>query len=286
MMRLLIGVVVGLSVGCSGAGGTSSVPRAVADGWSAKWCQASPGNTKEQLIPRLRAARNIAWARRVADGHKITIGRLRLGPIDVLQMPGELFIEARRSERRNAGLVNFQCHEAQRWCARDYQIEQFEDAFRACTAMRVRVPASEHLAAGDMDFKHPGQVKLIEISLAVPAEVDLVAHEVVQVEEDTRRCFFAQSVEELRFIHVGVGHVDINSAVLEKYRNVQTRNDSGDFRHQLAKRGRVERHRQADAGVDSGIRAAIDPEGGEVLAVPKWPIVRGGVGHPLQMLDV
>jgi hypothetical protein len=50
-------------------------------------------NTKQQLIPRLRAARNIAWARRVADGHKLTIGRLRLGPIDVLQMPGELFIE-------------------------------------------------------------------------------------------------------------------------------------------------------------------------------------------------
>lgn len=50
-------------------------------------------DTKQQLIPRLRAARNIAWARRVADGHKITIGRLRLGPIDILQMPGELFIE-------------------------------------------------------------------------------------------------------------------------------------------------------------------------------------------------
>jgi hypothetical protein len=50
-------------------------------------------DAKQQLIPRLRAARNIAWARRVADGHKITIGRLRLGPIDILQMPGELFVE-------------------------------------------------------------------------------------------------------------------------------------------------------------------------------------------------
>jgi hypothetical protein len=49
--------------------------------------------TKQQLIPRLRAARNIAWARRATDGHKITIGRLRIGPIDILQMPGELFIE-------------------------------------------------------------------------------------------------------------------------------------------------------------------------------------------------
>jgi hypothetical protein len=50
-------------------------------------------DTKQKLVPRLRAARNIAWARRVADGHKITIGRLRIGPIDILQMPGELFIE-------------------------------------------------------------------------------------------------------------------------------------------------------------------------------------------------
>ena len=51
-------------------------------------------NDKDQkLIPRLRAARNIAWARRMAEGHKITIGRLRMGPIDVLQMPGELFVE-------------------------------------------------------------------------------------------------------------------------------------------------------------------------------------------------
>jgi hypothetical protein len=50
-------------------------------------------NTKEKLIPRLRAARNIAWARWVADGHKITIGRLRMGPIDILLMPGELFVE-------------------------------------------------------------------------------------------------------------------------------------------------------------------------------------------------
>ncbi len=37
-------------------------------------------NDKEKLIPRLRAARNIAWARRATDGHKITIARLRLGP--------------------------------------------------------------------------------------------------------------------------------------------------------------------------------------------------------------
>lgn len=50
-------------------------------------------DTKEQLIPRLRAARNIAFARWVNEGHKATVGRLRMGPIDILQMPGELFVE-------------------------------------------------------------------------------------------------------------------------------------------------------------------------------------------------
>jgi hypothetical protein len=45
------------------------------------------------VLPRLRAARNIAWAQRATDGPAITIGRLRLGPIDILHMPGELFVE-------------------------------------------------------------------------------------------------------------------------------------------------------------------------------------------------
>ncbi len=42
---------------------------------------------------RLRAARDIAWARRVRAGHEITVARLRLGSIDILHLPGELFIE-------------------------------------------------------------------------------------------------------------------------------------------------------------------------------------------------
>jgi hypothetical protein len=50
-------------------------------------------NESAALIPRLRAARNIAWAKRATDGPAITIGRLRLGPIDILHMPGELFVE-------------------------------------------------------------------------------------------------------------------------------------------------------------------------------------------------
>ncbi|HVT28600.1 MAG TPA: hypothetical protein VHE81_11355 [Lacipirellulaceae bacterium] len=80
--------------------------------------EATLHNKSEKLIPRLRAARNIAWAQRAKDGPPITIARLRLnkpsrstngqqvkpspagrgqgeGPssIDILFMPGEPFVE-------------------------------------------------------------------------------------------------------------------------------------------------------------------------------------------------
>jgi hypothetical protein len=46
-----------------------------------------------QPRPRLQAARDIAWARRSQQGHAIFIARLRLGPVDILHLPGELFVE-------------------------------------------------------------------------------------------------------------------------------------------------------------------------------------------------
>jgi hypothetical protein len=48
---------------------------------------------KLPIAQRVRAARDIAWAKRTQEGHAITVGRLRLGPIDILHLPGELFIE-------------------------------------------------------------------------------------------------------------------------------------------------------------------------------------------------
>jgi hypothetical protein len=42
---------------------------------------------------RLRAARNLVWARRCEAGEKIDITCLRVGPAYVLHMPGELFVE-------------------------------------------------------------------------------------------------------------------------------------------------------------------------------------------------
>jgi hypothetical protein len=50
-------------------------------------------NASAGEAPRLRAARDIAWARRVNNRHAISVGRLRLGPIDILHLPGELFVE-------------------------------------------------------------------------------------------------------------------------------------------------------------------------------------------------
>jgi hypothetical protein len=48
---------------------------------------------KAEPLARLRAARNLAWAQRCAAGETIDLTRLALGPIAVLHMPGELFVE-------------------------------------------------------------------------------------------------------------------------------------------------------------------------------------------------
>jgi hypothetical protein len=50
-------------------------------------------DAKLPVAERLRAARNLAWARRCDGGHKIDIACLKIGPAYVLHMPGELFVE-------------------------------------------------------------------------------------------------------------------------------------------------------------------------------------------------
>ena len=42
---------------------------------------------------RLSAVRFLAWLRRCQAGHKITLGRLRIGHVDILHLPGELFVQ-------------------------------------------------------------------------------------------------------------------------------------------------------------------------------------------------
>jgi hypothetical protein len=50
-------------------------------------------DTKLPMAQRVRAARDMAWARRTVEGNANTIARLRLGSIDILHLPGELFVE-------------------------------------------------------------------------------------------------------------------------------------------------------------------------------------------------
>lgn len=50
-------------------------------------------NAKIAPMHRIQAAREIAWADRCVAGNRITVARLRLGDIDILHLPGELFVE-------------------------------------------------------------------------------------------------------------------------------------------------------------------------------------------------
>ena len=50
-------------------------------------------NPQIDEVKRLQAARAIAWGRRCEAGETIEIARLRLGPVEILHLPGELFVE-------------------------------------------------------------------------------------------------------------------------------------------------------------------------------------------------
>jgi hypothetical protein len=54
------------------------------------------GRVADEKLPaaeRMKAARNLAWARRCEAGEKLDLSCLKVGPAYVLHMPGELFIE-------------------------------------------------------------------------------------------------------------------------------------------------------------------------------------------------
>jgi hypothetical protein len=55
---------------------------------------------KAGLRARLSAARNLAWAARCAAGETIDVTCLALGPIAILHMPGELFVEYQLAAQR------------------------------------------------------------------------------------------------------------------------------------------------------------------------------------------
>ncbi|MCI0462237.1 MAG: hypothetical protein L0Z62_35235 [Gemmataceae bacterium] len=61
--------------------------------YSVKALKAQVADEKLKELERLRAARNLVWARRCESGEKIEITCLRIGPAYVLHLPGELFVE-------------------------------------------------------------------------------------------------------------------------------------------------------------------------------------------------
>jgi hypothetical protein len=54
---------------------------------------ATLANDKAPESDRLRAARDLTFLRRCLEGRKITLSRLRIGKVDLLHLPGELFVE-------------------------------------------------------------------------------------------------------------------------------------------------------------------------------------------------
>jgi hypothetical protein len=50
-------------------------------------------NSSANTVERLRAVRDVAFARRMAEGHLVPLTCLRLGTASIVHMPGELFVE-------------------------------------------------------------------------------------------------------------------------------------------------------------------------------------------------
>ncbi len=57
-------------------------------------------NPEAKVKERIRAARDLAFLRRTRDGHKVDLSCLRLGPVYVLHMPGELCVEYQLAARK------------------------------------------------------------------------------------------------------------------------------------------------------------------------------------------
>jgi hypothetical protein len=72
---------------------TAAVALPLSKLYDTKHLQARLANEKLPALERMKAARNLAWARRCEAGEKIDIACLRVGPAYVLHMPGELFVE-------------------------------------------------------------------------------------------------------------------------------------------------------------------------------------------------
>jgi len=61
--------------------------------YKVKDLEARVADKKLSDAERMKAARNLAWARRCEAGDTIDLSCLHIGPAYVLHMPGELFVE-------------------------------------------------------------------------------------------------------------------------------------------------------------------------------------------------
>jgi hypothetical protein len=72
---------------------TTAVALPLSKRYTTKDLRARVADENVETLDRLRAARNLVWARRCEMGEKIDLACLRLGPVYILHMPGELFVE-------------------------------------------------------------------------------------------------------------------------------------------------------------------------------------------------
>lgn len=70
---------------------------------------------REQLQPdrpvsdRLKAAMFSAWANRLNAGHRVIVSRMRIGPLQLVHLPGEPFVEYQLFAQQQAGEKSFVC---------------------------------------------------------------------------------------------------------------------------------------------------------------------------------
>lgn len=62
-------------------------------------CQQVLGDPTASERDRIFAARDLAWLQRCQERHQIVVARLRIGSVDILHLPGELFVEYQLAAR-------------------------------------------------------------------------------------------------------------------------------------------------------------------------------------------
>jgi hypothetical protein len=72
---------------------TTAVALPLSSRYGSRHLQERVADDKLPAAERMKAARNLAWARRCEAGDKLDLSCLKIGPAYVLHMPGELFIE-------------------------------------------------------------------------------------------------------------------------------------------------------------------------------------------------